>query len=110
MEKKERNGQVPRREKNNAGNKREFLPPLEFSAIVLPLFMQALLKLGLVEDPATMKVAEPNLELAKRLIDILDLLKDKTKGNLLPEEEEFLETRLSLLKMHYLRKTDHLKM
>lgn len=85
-------------------NKREFLPPLDFSSIVLPFYMQALLKLGLLEDPGHSKLQE-NLELARRLIDILDLLKERTKGNLKPEEEKFFEACLQQLKMGYLEKT-----
>ena len=81
----------------------EFLPPLDFSSIVLPIFTQALLKLGLLGDPDKTE-SEMNLELARRLIDILDLLKDRTKGNLAPEEEKFLESCLQQLKAGYLQK------
>jgi Domain of unknown function (DUF1844) len=87
----------------------EFLPPLEFSSIVLLLYLPALIQLGLVEDPATGKVRE-NLGLAKRNIDLLDLLKDRTKGNLEPEEEKFLEGVVDQLKMAYLKRADLLKM
>jgi hypothetical protein len=87
----------------NAESKEEFLPPLDFSSIVFPFYAQALLKLGILEDPAQPK-GEENIELARRLIDILDLLKDRTKGNLNPEEEKFLESCLRHLKMHYLEK------
>jgi len=82
----------------------EFLPPLDFSSIVLPIFAQALLKLGLLGDS---EKADPgvNLELARRLIDILDLLKDRTKGNLSQEEEMFLDSCLGQLKAGFLDKT-----
>jgi hypothetical protein len=86
----------------------EFLPPLDFSYIVLPLYTQALVKLGLVEDPVARKTGQ-NLPFAKRLIDILDLLKDRTNGRLEPEEEKFLEACLSQLKSHYLEKAQILK-
>jgi hypothetical protein len=81
----------------------EFLPPLDFSSIVLPLFTQALLKLGLLGEP---EQKEPQLDLgmARRLIDILDLLKDRTKGNLSSDEEKFLDTCLRELKASYLEK------
>jgi len=81
----------------------EFLPPLDFSSIVFPFYTQALFKLGILEDPVEPK-AQGNLELSRRLIDLLDLLKDRTKGNLNPEEEKFLESCLQQLKMHYLEK------
>jgi hypothetical protein len=96
-------------QKKTGEEKKEFLPPLDFSSIVLPLYMPALIKLGLAEDPLTQQTAE-NLELAKRLIDILDLLKDRTKGNLEAEEETFLDSCLEQLKMHYLRKANIIKL
>ena len=52
----------------------EILPPLDFSSLVLPFFTQAVIKLGLAKDPLTNK-EEENLELAKRSIDLLELLK-----------------------------------
>ena len=67
------------------------------------------MKLGLLENPQNNQTEE-NLEYARRLIDLLDLLKDRTKGNLLPEEENFLEAVLSQLKMHYLNKTEAIKL
>jgi hypothetical protein len=87
----------------------EFLPPLEFSSVVLLLYFPALVQLGLVEDPASGQVRE-NLGLAKRNIDLLDLLKDRTKGNLEPEEEKFLDGVLDQLKLAYLQKADLVKM
>jgi hypothetical protein len=87
----------------------EFLPPLEFSSIVILLYFPALVQLGLVEDPATGKRHE-SLGLAKRNIDLLDLLKDRTKGNLEAEEREFLDGVLDQLKLAYLKKADIVKM
>lgn len=92
-----------------AENSQEFMPPLDFSSIVFPLYTQALIKLGLLEDPKSNQL-ETNLEYAKRLIDILDLLKDRTKGNLEPDEENFLEAILSQLKLHYLKKIGAIKL
>lgn len=88
---------------------REFMPPLEFSSIVFPIYTQALIKLGLLEDPRSNQL-ETNLEYARRLIDILDLLRDRTKGNLEPQEENFLEAVLSQLKLNYLKKVEAIKL
>ncbi len=90
-------------------SKKEFVPPLEFSSIVFPFYTQALIKLGVIEDPGRSQEGG-NLELARRLIDILDLLKDRTKGNLEPDEEKFLEACLQQLKMHYLEKAQAIKL
>ncbi len=87
----------------------EFLPPLEFSSIVILLYFPALVQLGLVEDPASGERQE-NLGLAKRNIDLLDLLRDRTKGNLEGEEQKFLDGVLDQLKMAYLKKAEILKM
>jgi len=92
-----------KKREEEAKEKKEFLPPLDFVSVVLPFYTQALIKLGQTENPMTQK-KEENLELAKRLIDILDLLKEKTKGNLMPEEEKFLAASIDQLKMIYLEK------
>ena len=89
--------------------KKEFLPPLDFSSIVLPFYTQALIKLGQAEDPISKKIDE-NLDMAKRLIDILDLLNERTKGNLKPEEEKFLDSCLQQLKMLYMEKAKIIKL
>lgn len=87
----------------------DFLPPLEFGSIVILLYFPALVQLGLVEDPGSGERAE-NLALAKRNIDLLDLLKDRTKGNLEEEEGKFLDGVLDQLKLAYLRKAEIVKM
>jgi hypothetical protein len=86
------------------GEAKEFLPPLEFSSLVLPLYMPALIKLGLIEDPTSGHL-QPNLDHGRRLIDLLDLLKEKTEGNLEPEEQKFLSSAIMQLKDAYLRQT-----
>jgi hypothetical protein len=87
----------------------EFLPPLEFSSIVYLLYFPVLIQLGLVNEPGS-DAPTLNLPLAKRNIDLLDILKDKTKGNLEEEEQKFLEGVIGQLKMVYLQKADLVKM
>jgi len=96
-------------EKEEPKEQQEFLPPLDFSSLALPFFTQALIKLGQVEDPITKK-NETNLDFAKRLIDLLSLLKDRTKGNLKPEEEKFIEASLHQLKLIYMEKAKIIKL
>jgi len=81
----------------------EIIPPLDFSSLVLPFYTHAVIKLGLAKDPLTNK-EEENLELVKRLIDLLGLLKKRTKGNLKPEEDKFLEACLHQLRTAYMEK------
>ena len=87
----------------NNRNKQEIIPPLELRSLILPFYTQALVKLGQLIDPITNEKSE-NLKLAKRLIDILDLLKTKTQGNLTDEEVSLLDDCISQLKNVYLEK------
>lgn len=98
----------PEDEGGNPGSP-EFVPPLDFSSIVILLYFPALVQLGLVEDPTTGQRQE-NLVLAKRNIDLLDLLKDRTKGNLEAEEPKFLDGVIDQLKLAYLKKAELVKM
>jgi len=87
----------------------EILPPLDFTSLFLPFYTQALIKLGQIEDPAAQK-EESNIDLARRLIDLLDLLKDRTKGNLKPEEEKIFLNSLHQLKLVYMEKAKIIKL
>ncbi len=80
--------------------KKEVIPPLEFSSIVLPFYTKALEALGEIGENR-----EVDLELACRLIDLLDLLAEKTKGNLSEKEEEFLNGISAQLKILYFKRS-----
>ncbi len=77
----------------------------EFSHIVISLAQTAYVQLGVIEDPFS-KSKSKDLEQAKFTIDLLDMLKEKTKGNLKKEEEELLEDVLYDLRMKYLYETE----
>ena len=61
----------------------------------------ALQQMGKLINPVTRKV-EKNLDQAKFSIDILELLQEKTKGNLNEEEAKYLENVLFELRMNFL--------
>lgn len=82
----------------------EKIPEASFSSLVLFLTTIASQHLGVVKNPLTDKV-EKNLELAKYTIDSLDMLREKTKGNLTKEEEELLESIINSLKLSYARES-----
>ena len=77
-------------------------PPLDFETLITEYSTTAMAYLGGMPDPETQ---EPifNLQLAKRMIDTIDLLKEKTKGNLSTPENNFLENTLYSLMMAYVR-------
>ncbi|MEZ4317092.1 MAG: DUF1844 domain-containing protein [Myxococcota bacterium] len=67
--------------------------PVSFSSFVGSLFGSAMVHLGEAEDPMTRKKSV-DLMLARNTIDLLGVLKDKTKGNLDDEESRFLDSVL----------------
>ncbi len=56
--------------------------------------------MGKVPNPVTGKV-ERNLEMAKQIIEILEMLKEKTKGNLTAEEDRLLAGTIAELQLNY---------
>ena len=78
------------------------LPPGNFAALISMLTTQALFALGLLQIKGQEK-KEPDLELAKYNIDMLETLEEKTKGNLTEEEAQILSNTLSELRMGYVK-------
>ena len=109
MSKKEENKKT-REPSDNTEEAKELVPPLDFSSLVLPFYMQCLIKLGMAKDPSVNKFEKENLELAKRLIELLNLLKERTEGNLKPEEQKFLDICLQQLKLGYTDKAKVFKL
>jgi Domain of unknown function (DUF1844) len=79
-------------------------PQIDFYTFLLSLGSSAFVHLGDVPHPEAGD-AQENLVLAKQTIDILGLLEEKTRGNLTPEEEKFLENLLLDLRLRYVQKT-----
>jgi hypothetical protein len=77
-------------------------PQPNFLVFISTLASQALLSLGEIEHPATGR-AQVDLPQAKYTIDLLQLLMDKTKGNLTEDEERALHAYLYDLRMKYVR-------
>ncbi|MEK7821872.1 MAG: DUF1844 domain-containing protein, partial [Planctomycetota bacterium] len=63
-----------------------------------------LVALGEIENPMTRK-REKNLAQAKFTIDTLGVIEEKTRGNLTPEEQRYLEGVLYDLKMSFVNST-----
>jgi hypothetical protein len=75
--------------------------PLTFAAFVVSLASSAAIHFGDLPDPVTGAPAEPNLEGAAQMIEILSLLEQKTRGNLTAEERQLLEQVLYELRMRF---------
>ena len=78
------------------------LPEGNFAALISMLTTQTLFALGLLQVKDQEK-KEPDLEMAKYNIDILETIQEKTKGNLTKEEETVLANTLNELRMGYVR-------
>lgn len=78
----------------------EPLAEINFSAFVISLSTQALVHLGEIANPMSGKV-ELDVPLAKQMIDILAMLKDKTRNNLNASEDRLMVDILFDLRMKY---------
>jgi hypothetical protein len=77
---------------------------IDFGRLVLSLARQALMLLGEEPNPMDGRV-EADLDGARETIDILMLLRVKTRGNLTPEESALLEQMIYELQMKFAHKT-----
>ena len=94
------------KEKDALKKNGKFIPPEpNFKFFITTLALQASIALGEVPNPTTNK-KEEDLSQAKFLIDTLAMLKEKTKGNLTPEESTLLENILYELRMQYIANTE----
>lgn len=77
-------------------------PPVNFANFVISLSTSALFHFGDFPEYEGAK-AEKNLPAAKQTIDILDMLSEKTKGNLDQNEASLIQGVLYELKMRYVK-------
>lgn len=75
-------------------------PKLDFTTFVLSVSSAAFMGLGLAPRPGTNK-PEMDLNLASQNIDLLELLKEKTKNNLSSEESKLLDNLLFETRMRF---------
>ena len=92
-------------EKKEAQQQQETAGPLpkgDFAALISMLVTQSLFSLGMLQVEGQDK-REPDLNLAKYNIDMLEALNEKTKGNLTEEEQKVLENMLGQVRMAYVK-------
>jgi len=80
----------------NAQEKNQLL----FMQLVMMFHGLTMHQLGKIKNPVTDKI-ERDLTGAQSSIDMLDMLKERTRNNLTPEEDRFLTTMLKELKLNY---------
>ncbi|MCK4947548.1 MAG: DUF1844 domain-containing protein [Candidatus Aureabacteria bacterium] len=83
-----------------AGEKKDRVKELQFLGLITMLANSAMQGLGKISDPFTGK-AERNMEAAKASIDILEVLREKTQGNLTENEEKTFDTLLTNIRLNY---------
>ena len=79
------------------------LPPASFEFLTLSLRTQAEYQRGLMHVGPPEEKPEPDFDLARHSIDLLAVLKDKTKGNLSLEEQRMLENSLTELRFRFVQ-------
>lgn len=79
-----------------------------FANLVMMLGSSAIQQLGKLINPLTGKT-EVSLEGAQMTIDMLSMLREKTKGNLDREEDKMLTDLLSSLQLNYVETTETVK-
>ena len=89
-------------EKHKEAPKSPPLPEVNFSSLIFSLSSSALLHIGEIADPQTGEKRE-DLPMAKHSIDIISMLKEKTKGNLDGEEQKFIDSILTDLRLRYVK-------
>jgi hypothetical protein len=81
------------------------VPDYQFMSLIYSLSQAIMSQLGKIANPVTGKL-QKDLEQAKSTIDMLEMLKEKTKGNLIPTEEKMV---LTTLQNAYLNYADEMK-
>jgi hypothetical protein len=79
---------------------------MTFERFLASLYMTAMLQLGLMHEQG----GQPRIDIigARQTIDTLALLAEKTRGNLTPTEENFLQNSLYEVRMAYVEVTNAL--
>lgn len=76
------------------------MPPASFETLISMMFTQGMAMLGMIPNPETGE-ATVNKPFAKHTIDTMEVLTEKTKGNLSDDESKMLGEALHALRMAY---------
>ena len=89
-------------EETTAQQEAQQVPPVDFITYLTNLVETGRLYLEGIPNPETDEVVI-NLPLVKHIIDTIEMLEEKTKGNLTAPEANFLANTLYELRMGYVR-------
>ena len=76
---------------------------ITFSAFIMSLATTAAVHFGDIADPNTGNRAEANLPAAAQMIELIALLQEKTKGNLIEPEAKLVDDLLYELRVRYVQ-------
>jgi Domain of unknown function (DUF1844) len=73
---------------------------IDFTAVLLGFASSALIHMGLQPHPDSGAVGR-DAALAREALDLLAVLREKTRGNLTPDEERFFDSLLADLRLKF---------
>jgi hypothetical protein len=76
------------------------LPPADFTMLVNMLVTNAMVFLGQMPAPGSQQYMR-NLPQAQHMVNLLMVLREKTRGNLTPDEDQMMQDLLPQLQMAY---------
>ena len=91
-------------QKNSSNEKEAASSQVDFPTFIMSLSSSAFYHLGDMPDPTTGK-KELNLPAVQQTIDMLNMLKEKTKNNLKEDESKLLEQLIYELQVKYVAKS-----
>jgi hypothetical protein len=80
----------------------EPLPDPNFAEVINMIAIQAMVGFGGMAGPGGERIP-PNLDIAKHYVDMLQVLEDKTKGNLTDDEKNLLDQVIYEVRMRYIQ-------
>jgi hypothetical protein len=86
-----------------AGEPADALPRIDFSTFVLSLAASAMVQLGIAPGPEGEQREAADLRMARHTIDTIEMLIEKTRGNLDADEERLVQSVLYEVRMSFVR-------
>ena len=80
-------------------------PLLDFTTFLMGLGSSAFIHLGDAPHPETGAAQPPDLTLAQQTIDVLAMLREKTRGNRSADEEALFDHLLRDVRLRFVEKT-----